>query len=79
MSCIEMSCIELSEGIRGQIIELSNEGMSQRKIADKVSQKVLWSEHCKGLRKQDPFSQDQDLADQELPLSERINTSRKPL
>ena len=49
MSCIEMSR-ELSEGIRGQIIALSNEGMSQRKIADKVSQKVLWSGHCRGLR-----------------------------
>ena len=28
---------DLSKGIRGQIIVLSNEGMSQRKIADKVS------------------------------------------
>ena len=36
MSCIEMSR-DLSERIRGEIIELSNEGMSQRKIADKVS------------------------------------------
>ena len=36
MSCIEISS-DLSEGIRGQIIALSNEGMSQCKIADKVS------------------------------------------
>ena len=78
MSCIEVSR-ELSEGIRGQIIALSNEGMPQRKIADKLSQKVLWSEHCRGLKKQDPFQQDQDLVDQELPVSERTDTSRKPL
>ena len=36
MSCIEM-CRDLSERIRGQIIALCNEGMSQRKSADKVS------------------------------------------
>ena len=36
MSCIEMSR-DLSEGIWGQIITLSNEGMSQCKIADEVS------------------------------------------
>lgn len=27
---------ELSEGIRGQMIALSNEGLSQRKIAEKI-------------------------------------------
>ena len=70
---------ELSKVIRGIIIGLRNEGMLQRKIADNVSQKVLWSEHCRGLRKQDSFPQDQDLADQELPHSERIDTSRKHL
>ena len=35
MSCIEMSR-DLSEGIRGQTIGLSNKGMSQLKIADNV-------------------------------------------
>ena len=77
MSCIEMSR-EFSEGIRGQITALSNEGMLQHKIADKVSQKLLCSERFRSLRKQDPFLQDQDLADQELPLSERIDTSGQP-
>ena len=36
MSCIEMSR-DLSEGTRGQIIALSNKGMSHGKIAHKVS------------------------------------------
>ena len=71
-----MSCIEM---FRTQIIALSNNGMSQHKIVGKVSQKVLCSEPYRGLEKEDPFPQDQDMADQELPLSERINTSRQPL
>ena len=50
MSCIEMSR-DLSERIRGQIIALSNEGMSQRKIADKVSQKVLIRQSMQSLVK----------------------------
>ena len=78
MPCIEMFR-DLSEGTRGQIIALSNEGMSQRRIEDKVSEEVVWSEPCRGLRKQDRFPQDQDLTDQVLPLSERTDTSRKPL
>ncbi len=33
---LEQRWQELSEGIRGQIIALSNEGLSQRKIAEKI-------------------------------------------
>ena len=40
---------------------------------------MLCSEPCRGVWKQDLFPQEQDLADQELPLSDRIDTSRQPL
>ena len=61
---------ELSEGIRGQLIALSNEGFSQHKIAEKIGsfQRVLCSKLWKGFKKQNPILQNQDLGGQELPL-----------
>ena len=55
MSCIKM-CRDLSEWIRGQIIALSNEGMSQHKSTDKVSQKVTCSEPLQRFKETGSFS-----------------------
>ena len=66
---------ELCEGVRGQIIALRNEGLSERKISAKLkSRKVLCNEQWRDFWKLDPFPQGQDLADQKRQPPQRTNT-----
>ena len=65
---------DLSEGVRRQIIALTNEGYSQREIAAKMGvSKGAVQRTWKGLEKRVPTPVGKSLEDQEVLQSKKIN------